>query len=396
MDVVVLDGGQKSALAVVRALRQMGLRVVVGASSHTAMALHSRYVHATFVYPDPTHDQDAFVHALREQVSGAAVSPVVYTFSEATSVTLEQFRGELESLITYPWHAPEQFAYVTDKLRTNALAERCSVPTIPTYHWHTEAELQDALPSVSWPLVIKPRQSVTRNERSLLFGSASFVHSEEALMSAWHTARAVTGASPLVQPMITGAEYGVELVAQAGKIRALLVHKRLRSLSPTGGASVLKETVVGGDRYETLVSYAHTLVRELAWTGPCMVEFKDDDATREVCLMEINGRWWGSLPLATRADVDMPGIYYELMRGTLPSGSVVINSTEVRSNYFLGDVRHLLRVLFARDRMRAQLFPGRLQALGSFLWTQLTVPYDVWSWYDPLPSLWQYGAIIKK
>jgi hypothetical protein len=37
-----------------------------------------------------------------------------------------------------------------------------------------------------------------------------------------------------------------------------------------------------------------------------MVEFKDD-GVNPPCLMEINGRFWGSLQLAIDAGVDFPG-----------------------------------------------------------------------------------------
>jgi predicted ATP-grasp superfamily ATP-dependent carboligase len=44
-------------------------------------------------------------------------------------------------------------------------------------------------------------------------------------------------------------------------------------------------------------------VRELGWTGVALVEFKKGDDYR---LIEVNPRFWGSLPLATRAGVNFP------------------------------------------------------------------------------------------
>ena len=42
-----------------------------------------------------------------------------------------------------------------------------------------------------------------------------------------------------------------------------------------------------------------------------MVEFKTDNQTGEPVLMEVNGRFWGSLQLATDAGVDFPRLLLE-------------------------------------------------------------------------------------
>ncbi len=50
-----------------------------------------------------------------------------------------------------------------------------------------------------------------------------------------------------------------------------------------------------------------------------MVEFKTDERTGEPVLMEINGRFWGSLQLAIDAGVDFPRLLVECAEGRPPS-----------------------------------------------------------------------------
>ena len=42
------------------------------------------------------------------------------------------------------------------------------------------------------------------------------------------------------------------------------------------------------------------LIEAAGFEGIAMVEFKRDSATGQLSLMEINGRFWGSLPLSSR------------------------------------------------------------------------------------------------
>jgi predicted ATP-grasp superfamily ATP-dependent carboligase len=204
------------------------------------------------------------------------------------------------------------------------------------------------------------------------------------------------GEPPLIQERVTGEEYGVEMIAEKGEPRALVVHHRLRSLSPTGGASVLKEIEPAGALRDMLITYAKKLVHELLWEGPIMVEFKVDSDTRTPKLMEINGRFWGSLPLSVAAGVDMPYLYYRLVTGGGLPKDVVTPKEGVTTRHMMGDVLHLFRVLFARDPMRARMYPKRLQSLRDFFNTPKGTRGDVWLWNDPKPAFAELLDIVKK
>jgi len=58
-------------------------------------------------------------------------------------------------------------------------------------------------------------------------------------------------------------------------------------------------------------------------------------------LMEVNGRFWGSLQLAIDAGVDFPFLNHQLALGQLPDLPESYR-TGVRSRWWLGDVDHLL------------------------------------------------------
>ncbi len=393
---IILDGQLKSALSAVRALGKRGVGVSVGAERETGMALHSRYANARFVYPSPYTDMEGFVNALVKEATRLGERPVVYTFSDATYLAVYAHREKLAQYMTLVFPDPKSVEIAFDKAATYSLAKVSGIPTITTYTPETVEEVRRIGNSLAYPAVIKTRRSVTWKNAVGVFGSASFVQNSGALETKFRALKEQLGEAPLVQDLILGEEYGVEMLTNQGSIIARVVHHRLRSLSPTGGASVLKETLREGELRHELEAYAEKLVTKLSWTGPVMVEFKvDSDSTRPY-LMEINGRFWGSLPLSITAGVDMPHLYYQLATGQELPTEMVTAREGIITNHFLGDVLHLLKVLFARDPMRKLLYPGRIQAMRDFCMLPLGTKPDVWSFTDPKPAFFEVIDILKK
>jgi predicted ATP-grasp superfamily ATP-dependent carboligase len=393
---IVLDGHVKSALSIVRSLGQKNIPVYVGSERKTAMALHSKYVSGKFMYPSPYNERDAFVRTIKAEAVRLGGKPVIYACSDATLLLLYEARESLEAYVTLVFPEERSMEIVFDKGGTYSLARVSSVPTITTHLMETREEVERLAKDLVYPVVVKPRHSVIWKDGKGIFGSAQFVHTPEELLVAFSNSREKTGVAPLIQPYVEGEEYGVEMLAEEGRPYAMVTHHRLRSLSPTGGASVLKETIENGEVRKQLEENATILVEKLSWTGPIMVEFKIDSDSREPLLMEINGRFWGSLPLSVFSGVDMPYLYYRAVTLNEISKEIVRGKERIVSNHFLGSALHLMRVLFARDKMRARAYPKRLQALKDFFRTPKGTFADVWSLRDPKPAFFEIIDILNK
>lgn len=393
---LVLDGNTKQALAIVRSLGMAGVPVYVGAERGTAMALHSRYRKGKFTYPSPKDDQRGFIDVLKEYVREIEGVPVVYGCSDATVCTLMAFRYELGDSFELGLPDGDSFDIAFDKAATYSEARVHGVPAIKTFLRERYVEVNQLGKEITFPAVMKPRQSVIWKDDIGVSGTASFVHTPKEMLEHFQEQVKETGMPPLIQPFIQGEEYGVEVLAKEGAIVAAANHHRIRSLSPTGGASVVKETMEEGELSDKLYGYAAKLVSVLQWSGPMMLEFKVDNDTREPLLVEINGRWWGSLPLAIAAGVDFPLLNYTMVTEGVVPDEVVRSHSGVTTRYFLGDVWHLLRVLFARDPMRSELYPTRRKALKDFFRSFRGTKGDVWNWRDPLPAFMEYIDVIAK
>jgi protein-tyrosine-phosphatase len=133
-----------------------------------------------------------------------------------------------------------------------------------------------------------------------------------------------------------------------------------------------------------------------------MVEFKVDAATGVPYLMEINGRFWGSLQLAIDAGVDFPWMLYQLATTGAAQAPAAPYEAGVRSRWWLGDLDHLLLRLRKPDA-ELDLPPGspsKAATLASFLrvWDPKTKG-EVLRLSDPVPGLHElaaYGAHIAR
>jgi predicted ATP-grasp superfamily ATP-dependent carboligase len=154
------------------------------------------------------------------------------------------------------------------------------------------------------------------------------------------------GAFPLLlQQRIVGPGLGIFLLVWDGDTVATFSHRRLREKPPSGGVSVYRESVVADP---TLVARSKALLDHFDWRGVAMIEYKIDEVTGTPYLMEINGRFWGSLQLAIDAGVDFPN----LLISTAVDGTRAPDTryrAGVRSRWWWGDVDQLLTRLRHSD-----------------------------------------------
>jgi predicted ATP-grasp superfamily ATP-dependent carboligase len=383
MTALLLDAHLKSSLAAIRSLGRHGIPIVAGSHARSAMGLHSLYATKVFVYPSPLQDRRGFQDAVIRQ-SDRAGQAVLLAFSDSTLLPLVEdgrFLGKSGIYVMPPDR--EHFDIAFDKARTLAMARKIGVEIPKTYPWASGAEFSGMLRELTYPVVIKPRRSVNWSGNSGVCKSAAFAFSAEDLQKQFTPLRVRTGECPLVQEYIRGEETGVEFLCDRGRVLAACAHRRIRSESPTGGSGTLKETVPLS--YQGLGERAQ-LVAELNWSGPIMVEFKTGRESGIPKLMEINGRFWGSLPLAAAAGVDFPHLYYRLACGEHVAQNLEFR-TGVVSRHFLTDLKNLALVLFAKDPMRKLAYPSRLGACKDFLLPPSHCKSDVLDMGDMKPSL---------
>jgi hypothetical protein len=116
-----------------------------------------------------------------------------------------------------------------------------------------------------------------------------------------------------------------------------------------------------------------------------MVEFRVR-ADGTPVFLEVNGRFWHSLPLAVYAGADFPLMLARMAEGDdlqMAPGYRV----GVRCRWLLGDFRHLVEVMRGAPPAFTGNFPTRARTLASFIFPVRGTYHDNFAVSDPLPEL---------
>lgn len=391
--VIVTDAGRGSAIAFIRSLGRRGMEVVAADADPRSPGFRSRYTTRSLVYPSPLEAPEAVVELLVREAARSAVDVIVPVTDEVI-LPLAAARDRFAGLTTLAIPADDALATAADKRATLELAQALGVPVPVTVAVGTVEEAVAAGDELRFPVVLKPQVS----RRYLGSGgtqpfSVAYAASRDGLARAMETFEGRCGV--LLQEYVAGAGVGVELLLSSGEPLAAFQHRRLREVPPTGGASSFRESV---PLDPVLLDHAVRLLRALAWHGLAMVEFKlGRDGP---VLMEINGRVWGSLPLAVKAGVDFPARLVDLLLGApadvRAEASAPGYRVGVRSRNLQLELVWIASVLLRRTRHPFLPQPERREAVAAA--ARLLWPgdgYDVLSLRDPGPGLAELGKVAR-
>jgi predicted ATP-grasp superfamily ATP-dependent carboligase len=393
--ILVTDGEQRSALALVRSLGRAGHTVYVCSASGRSLAGASRYASAEARVAEPLRGGERFAEDVLQLMERWKIDTLI-PVSEAALLALLPARERMRN-VTLPFPDEATFRRICDKAELLSVAPRVGIAIPEQLSVESVADACSLDPaSIEYPVVLKPARSVGEGGGGRNAGGAGGAgaaaggagtgagasergapgartkltvrHAADAgelTRALAELAEAGDAAFPLlIQQRVVGPGIGIFLLLWEGRTLATFAHRRIREKPPSGGVSVYRESVAADP---ALVARSRALLEHFGWCGVAMVEYKVDERTGTPYLMEVNGRFWGSLQLAVDAGVDFPVLLVRAATGE--AVEPVESYTEgVRSRWWWGDVDHLI-ARHIRSRTRLSLppdAPGRLGALRDF------------------------------
>ena len=362
MDAIVLDGEQRSALAVTRSLGRRGIHVTVGAEKKTSLSSCSRYCSNAFSYPSPYVDPAAFIKALAETAATPRNS-ILFPMTDVTLTEVLLNREKLPDTLIIPFVDFEKYQNLTDKTKLFQIARELGV-NIPATFISTDFENIDRLVGKAvesgFPVVVKPGYSRIKTSNGWVNAGVHYAENEIELRDL--ISDGIFRSCPfLIQKRVEGPGVGIFLLMQDGNVLARFAHQRIREKPPSGGVSVLCESI---DLPEGAYRDAVSILKRFDWTGVAMVEFKIDREENVARLMEVNARFWGSLELAIISGVDFPYLLFRMAMGE-KIDSFQGYKVGVKSRWELGDLDHLLIRIF-KSSASLHLPPGH-PGLGTLI-----------------------------
>jgi predicted ATP-grasp superfamily ATP-dependent carboligase len=376
MRVLVTDAARGSAISVIRSLGRRGIEVVAADSNVRSPGFFSRYTSARVIHSDLKSDTGGAIRDLARAAREHRIDLLIPVSEDSVALLSEEreaFQGDVKLAL------PDRdgLQVTRDKLGTLDLATRLGIPVPRTALVESASEAVRSADSLGWPIVLKPQVSrALREEGRLDAFQVTYATDTRSLIERMR--RFEHRCPVLLQEYHQGEGHGVGLLMRSGRPVLAFQHRRLREVPTTGGSSSFRESV----RLDpALYDYSLRLLGALDWTGVAMVEFKlTPDGPQ---LMEINGRIWGSLPLAVKSGVDFPAHLADLYLGNggdSTTAPITSYSVGVRSRDFNLELVWIAKVLFAKRQYPFLENPRRLQALPVAL--RLLDPRDGFDAFD--------------
>ncbi len=378
--ILVTDGEQRATLAVVRSLGRAGHTVFAAGEGKGFLSARSRHVSGILNPASALVAPQQFAEGIAGFMRQEAIE-VLIPVAEGTLLALAD-HGEVLPRAAMPLPEVSTLHRILRKDVASTVAESIGLPVpeqavIPS--------LSSPLPSgLQFPVVIKPSRSVVGTAGARSKVGVQYADDQDGLLR--RLGDLPGEAYPiLLQRRIVGPGIGLFFLIWEGRLLARFAHRRIREKPPSGGVSVLREAASVPERWFEL---GELLLRRLAWSGVAMVEVKEETATGQPYLMEINPRFWGSLQLAIDAGVDFPALLVSALLGT-PQDPVLTYRTGLRTRWLLGDMDHLLLRL-TRSSEALDLpadAPGRIQCVRDFVRDfRPSVRSEVFRFDDPRPG----------
>jgi protein-tyrosine-phosphatase/predicted ATP-grasp superfamily ATP-dependent carboligase len=304
MKILILDSHSNAGMACIQSLGKAGYDIYTASNVTSTLSQSSIYGKKFYSYPSPMKYKEKFIDFivnLNREYSFDYILPVtdntIYPLMEVSDV-------DLTRILILP--NKDTFESAFNKEKTLLLAQKLDVP-VPSNTYVTNKDFN--LDEFSdFPLFVKPVQSKG------ISPNGSFNLEPVLVESSSHLGKIVKEFlkyTPVqIQQCVPGVGIGIEVLCRRGKIIRAFAHKRVHELPLTGGGSSYRKSI---PMPKELFEYSERLMESLDWNGVAMVEFKSENDNH--WLMEINGRFWGSLPLAIHAGIDFPKLLIDMLAG---------------------------------------------------------------------------------
>lgn len=376
--VVILGEEPRKVVAIARSLHRHGIRSIVALQTGQSLDVNSRAI-ADVVYLGGGIEDSARLLGMLVQAERAAW--VVPTSDSSLCVVCAAY-DELTRVAAVGCPAPHVVQRVLDKPATLAVAAQCGVPVPVSMSIGSADELEALLPRMRFPIIAKPGDKSRTTARD--FKTRTFTSAAE--LRAAFAGEARFGEGLLFQSYHGGQGVGIELLMAGGEPVAAFQHRRLSETPPSGGVAVVAEAELIDP---VLLDHSVRLLRALEWEGVAMVEYRHDRANGETVLMEVNGRFWGSLPLAVAAGMDFPLYAWQLSQGIAPA----VPSTYrygLRVRWTAGSLKRFAHA-FGNGDDRISLSSATRQLFADFRFGTRSA---MWSWDDPAPAIQECTHVL--
>ena len=382
--VLVLGAEPRIAVSIARSLKRHGIPVDVAALSQNDVRLSSKAIRKFSYLPDHKNKAQDFIGSLERLIQSHNYSMLI-PCSDTALTEVVRYYDRLESMVNICSPKPEILKRVLNKNDTLKCAQSCGIPVPVTYHISDISELRDLRQTLRYPMIAKPL-----SKRKSSHFKIRYFYGFEEIEKAF-SIDPQFGTNTLFQEYCSGEGVGIGTYIQNGYPIAIYQHRRLKEYPSTGGVSVL---AISEEPDPLLVRYSTRLLIAIGWEGIALVEFRFNRKERTATLMEINGRYWGSIASASHAGIDFP--FYEWQLAHQQHLNVPLRYRGgLRTRWVAGDLRRLRELLTRQSPNSITTHSRGAEVIRFFSDFRPSVRNMLWSYTDPLPAIIEIFHVFK-
>ena len=382
--VLVLGAEPRIAVSIARSLNRRDISVDVAALSRNDVRLSSKALRKFTHLQNHKGGSPDIIGDLIRLIELNQYSMLI-PCSDTALIEVVRHYGRLESIVKVCSPEPEIIKRVLNKNDTLSFAQNCGIPIPVTYRISKLSELRALRHSIRYPLIAKPLSKREPSRFKVLY-FYNFKEIENAFF-----ADPLFGSNTLFQEYCEGEGVGIGTYIHNGKPIAIYQHRRLKEYPSTGGVSVL---AISEKPEPMLVRYSTHLLNAIGWEGIALVEFRFNRKDRKATLMEINGRYWGSIASAIHSGVDFP--FYEWQIAHQQQLNVPSRyRTGLRVRWIAGDIRRLHELLShsgSNSTANRSRWGNIIEFISDF---RPSVRHMLLSYSDPIPAIIEISNISK-
>ena len=301
-NIIVIGSSTKSAAYTIKQLSMYGLNVTVYAWLDSPLR-HSKYVNKYILAQSPDRDVKAFADGLLKYLELNKIDCLLAINDQALEIC-KLYYDQLSNytkIIGINHSFTDEYAH--SKYELIKVAAPLGIKSPDTILISQLSDVEGRRNEFTFPCIVKPASTNILKDNHLFYFRVSRVNSYEQLVD--YVREHVSNVNILVQKIIPGYGIGYNIIAKDGEVLNEYIHRRLHEYI---GESTYRESV-SVEEYG-LKEKAHALIKKINWNGVAMLEFRIDG--NDAYIMEINGRFWGSIEVSVRCGLNYPVQLYEM------------------------------------------------------------------------------------
>jgi protein-tyrosine-phosphatase/predicted ATP-grasp superfamily ATP-dependent carboligase len=304
--VLTLGGSSGTALlAIVRSLGRQGIEVHSAWREPSPWVDRSRFLTRTWDLPAYDPADDGWREALAELVQRERFDLVI-PVDDPALLPLQAHKVELAAAGRFYLLGDSAFEIAFNKARTYELAAELGLPLPRQEQVDDCTDLPGVASRLGLPVVVKPCSTFALDNLAARRDVRRAYRLDDLHDS---VAELVSTGPVLLQENFIGTGLGVGVLASEGELLVAFQYARVHEPPEGGGSSYRRSEALDPD----LEDAARRIVAALRHTGVMMIELKVNSDRSRWIVVELNGRFWGALPLAVAAGADFPYYLYQLL-----------------------------------------------------------------------------------